>query len=363
MKALRLYAGPKALAHIRANGLAPGDVATLAGAAGGPKGLILGPLDRFVFGQWLTQSSQTIDLVGASIGAWRMATACLKDCVSAFERLERDYIAQHYELEPGRKRPTATQVSREFGKSLGDFYGGRIDEVLRHPRYRLHVMASRGVGLLAREHPLFTPLGYAGAYVTNAISRGLMDAWLERVVFSSAPGGQISELPFGTRDYRTRQVRLDTDNFMAAVQASCSIPFVLRAVHGIPGAPRGAYWDGGITDYHLHLDYQSPRPGPGIVLYPHFQKQVVPGWLDKSLKWRHLATARLDSVLLLAPNPEWVRSLPNGKLPDRTDFATYGQDLQARIQVWTRAARASQQLADEWADWLRRPDPARVETL
>jgi hypothetical protein len=99
------------------------------------------------------------------------------------------------------------------------------------------------------------------------------------------------------------------------------------------------------------------------VLYPHFQKQVVPGWLDKSLKWRHLATARLDSVLLLAPNPEWVRSLPNGKLPDRTDFATYGQDLQARIQVWTRAARASQQLADEWADWLRRPDPARVETL
>ena len=67
----------------------------IAGAAGGPKGLILGPLDRFVFGQWLPQSAQPVDLVGASIGAWRMATACLPDAVSAFERLEHDYIRQH----------------------------------------------------------------------------------------------------------------------------------------------------------------------------------------------------------------------------------------------------------------------------
>ena len=34
-------------------------------------GLLLGPLDRFLFGQWLAASSQPIDLVGASIGAWR----------------------------------------------------------------------------------------------------------------------------------------------------------------------------------------------------------------------------------------------------------------------------------------------------
>ena len=39
------------------------------------------------------------------------------------------------------------------------------------------------------------------------------------------------------------------------ILASCSIPFWLDAVHDIPGAPRGAYWDGGITDYHLHLPY------------------------------------------------------------------------------------------------------------
>ncbi len=361
MKALRLYAGPQALAHIRRHGLQPQDIAAIPGAAGGPKGLILGPLDRFLFGQWLTQSTQPIDLVGASIGAWRLATACLNDCESGFRRLEHDYIAQHYEIEPGRKRPTAAQVSREFGLGLRGFYGGRIQEVLGHPRWRLHVMTSRGIGLLAREHPVFTPLGNAGAYVTNLISRGLMDAWLEREVFSTTLGGAPHALPFDARDYRTRQVALSAENFMQAIQASCSIPFVLQAVHGIAGAPRGAYWDGGITDYHLHLNYRSPRPG--LVLYPHFQKQVVPGWLDKALKWRHKATPFLDRMLVLAPDPDWVRTLPNGKLPDRTDFTRYANDLPGRIKAWTAAARASEQLAQEFADWLIRPDADQVQAL
>ena len=88
MKALRIYAGPKARRHIEQHGLLPQHVSVIPGAAGGPKGLVLGPLDRFIFGEWLPQSSQPVHLVGASIGAWRMATACLNEPVRAFERLE-----------------------------------------------------------------------------------------------------------------------------------------------------------------------------------------------------------------------------------------------------------------------------------
>jgi predicted acylesterase/phospholipase RssA len=179
---------------------------------------------------------------------------------------------------------------------------------------------------------------------------------------------------------------LTEGNFMDALQASCSIPFVLKAVHDIAGAPPGAYWDGGITDYHLHLRYaglpaaaqpadsatavedtlvkdisaQSSAPGAGIVLYPHFQKAVVPGWLDKSLKSRHRATSALDSMVLLAPNPAWLQTLPNAKLPDRTDFARYGNDLASRVAAWTGATSAAQQLADEFAQWLERPDMGQV---
>ncbi len=357
---------------LRANGLQADDVRTIAGAAGGPKGLILGPLDRWIFGDFLAGGHKPIDLIGASIGAWRMATACLDDSVAAFQRLEQDYIGQDYAVEPGRTRPTPEAVSALFGRNLQDFYGGRVGQVLSHPRYRLHVVTARGRHLLAREHRWRTPLGYLGAFLTNTVHRRSMGAWLERVVFST-PG---AELPFVPNDYRTRQVALGESNFHPALQASCSIPFMLRAVHNIPGAPPGAYWDGGITDYHLHLNYAGLRAqqaaagpldssvaGQGLVLYPHFQRAVVPGWLDKKLAWRHKPSHFLDNLLLLAPAPEWVQRLPNAKLPDRNDFLHYGHDLQGRIRAWSAAASASAQLADELAQWQRAPDMRQVLPL
>ena len=404
MNALRIHAGPRAREHLERHGLQPSDVGVIPAAAGGPKGLVLGPLDRFIFGEWLLQSNQPVHLVGASIGAWRMATACLSDPVAAFERLEHDYVHQRYDLPPGKKRPTAAHVSERFGQNLQAFYGGRIDEVLHHRRYRLHIVTSRGRHLLGREHRVATPLGYLGAFLTNTVHRRAMGAWLERVVFSSpdgavAPGGPgaseaaadvCAPLPFGTRDYRTRQVLLHPGNFMQALQASCSIPFVLQAVHDIPGAPRGAYWDGGITDYHMHLAYgahalnaintiaigalpasatgqndlkNSARAAAGLVLYPHFQHRVVPGWLDKGLKWRHGSTPALDNMVVLSPDPDWVRTLPNAKLPDRNDFTHYGADSTARAKAWKAATLASQRLVEEWREWLARPDMGKVHRL
>jgi hypothetical protein len=281
-----------------------------------------------------------------------MATACLNSPVQALQRLELDYIHQHYALPEGQKRPSAAQVSEEFGRNLTTFYGGRMDEVLQHPRYRLHVVTSHGKGLLQQEHPWLTPLGYGVAFLRNLMHRPAMGDSLERVVFSTR-----GPLPFDARDFHTQQVAFSKENFMPAVQASCSIPFVLQAVHDIPGAPAGAYWDGGITDYHLHLNYK------GLVLYPHFQKALVPGWLDKALKWRHSSTAFLDHTIVLAPNPEWVQTLPNRKLPDRSDFITYAHDFDRRVKTWTEAVQASQQLADEFADWLRDPQVEQVRPL
>lgn len=357
MKALRVYAGPAARAHMAAHGLAPQHVRTVPGAAGGPKGLILGPMDRFLFGDWLPQSTHPVDLVGASIGAWRLANACLSDPKTAFEQFEYGYIHQHFEVPAGQKRMSAQQVSAKFSEGLRDFYGGRTREVLAHPRYRLHVITARGRHILGREGRARTPVGYFGAFITNSVHRKGLGAWLERVVFSS-PG---AVLPFGTQDFRTRQVALAEANFELALQASCSIPFMLEAVHDIPGAPRGAYWDGGITDYHLHLNYGN---ADGVVLYPHFQKAVVPGWLDKGLKWRHKPTRFLERMVVLAPDPEWVRKLPNAKLPDRNDFLRYGNDAAGRVKAWGIAVQEARRLADELAEWLHRGSPgADVQAL
>jgi hypothetical protein len=68
-------------------------------------------------------------------------------------------------------------------------------------------------------------------------------------------------------------------------------------------------------------------------------------------------------MVLLAPDPQWVKTLPNGKLPDRSDFPRYGTDLQGRVKAWRAAAAASEQLVDEWREWLARPDLGRVEKL
>jgi hypothetical protein len=362
MKALALYAGPAAKRWIEKNGLSPQDVAAVAAAAGGPKGLILGALDRMIFGHWLAGSHQPVHLLGASIGAWRMAAACLPHPEQAFSRLEHDYIHQDYELEPGQKRPRATHVSERFGQSLQTFFGDQLSALLANPRYRLHLITARGRHVLRKERKFITPMAFAGTFGSNLLHRRGLGWWLERVVFSNP----LAALPFAPDGMPTRQIALNSDNFMPAVQASCSIPFVLDAVQDIPGAPKGAYWDGGLIDYHLHLDYrrlQQERSGAGLVLYPHFQKAVVPGWLDKSLAWRHKATPYLDNLLVLAPRREWVARLPNAKLPDRTDFVAYGNHFDGRVTAWQTACCASRQLADEFDQWLARPDPAQVQAL
>ena len=66
---------------------------------------------------------------------------------------------------------------------------------------------------------------------------------------------------------------------------------------------------------------------------------------------------------VLSPDPDWVRRLPNAKLPDRNDFTHYGTDSRARAQAWLAATRSSQQLVDEWREWLERPDMGAVQPL
>jgi hypothetical protein len=99
------------------------------------------------------------------------------------------------------------------------------------------------------------------------------------------------------------------------------------------------------------------------VLYPHFQKTVIPGWLDKAFRHRHRATERLDNVIVLSPEPEWVKTLPNGKLPDRNDFKHYGDDVAGRVKAWTGAVQQSQRLRDEFADWVNGRVSIEVQPL
>lgn len=357
MQALHIHAGPRALAQLRLQGLSPDDVRLVPAAAGGPKGLILSHLDQDIFGRWLpsARAGHQVHLVGASIGAWRMSAALMADPMAAFQRLAHDYIHQDYPTEPGQKMPTPRSVSEGFALALQDFFAADLPTMLQHPHWHLHVVTARGRGLLRHAGKWRSVAGFTGLALSNLVSRRRVGRWLERTVFSSN-----GLAPLVLDDQPTRVVPLTAQNFMQAVQASCSIPFWLEPVHDIPGAPLGAHWDGGLIDYHFHWPFASMQTG--LVLYPHFQRQVIPGWLDKSLKQRHKPTPALDNLIVLAPNPAWVKTLPQGKLPDRNDFK--GLPAAQRHSEWTRSVAESQRLADDWRQWLAQGCPLdRVQPL
>ena len=162
------------------------------------------PLDRYLFGEWLATTDHVVHLLGASIGAWRMACAGLSDPAAALAQLADDYIHQDHDHGPNQL-PSHRHVSEVFGANLERRFAARAAELLAHPRFRLHVFTRRGRHLLRRDgkalSAISTPLAHLGAFATNALSRRAMGAWWERVVFSDPR----DPLPFRLDGYRTRR--------------------------------------------------------------------------------------------------------------------------------------------------------------
>lgn len=350
LKHLDLRAGPRALARIRAHGIARDDVKVIAGAAGGPKWLILGHLDRFIFGEWLADSPQKIDLVGASIGAWRFAAACHNTApLQAINALETAYVEQRYSTKPDR---------REITRVIRDIQGQYFDKdvlagVLNHPRLRLTAITARSRGPIASENRTLLGGSSGVSALSNTVKRAWLGRFFERVLFTSP--GAASPL-FAADGIPTKHVALNAANARDAVFASGSIPMLMSGVANIEGAPPGMYRDGGIVDYHI--DQPLLRDGQeGIVLMPHFSDRVVPGWFDKFASWRRARFT--ENLLMLSPSAEFLQSIPNGKVPDRKDFHLYNGDNEARIKDWRRVVGQSEQLAEEFQTWLADPEPAR----
>ena len=58
----------------------------------------------------------------------------------------------------------------------------------------------------------------------------------------------------------------------------------------------------------------------------------------------------MDRTILISPSPEFVARLPNGKIPDRSDFTTLAP--KDRERAWRGAVAACRELADELEDVL-----------
>jgi hypothetical protein len=355
MSCLQILAGPLARQRIAEGGLRPEDIRAVPGAAGGPKGLVLHGLDRYLFGHWLAGPGPQLHLIGASIGAWRLACAAAPDAEAALASMAQQYVEEEY-VPPAGERQSARNIGARYAQMIGRALGGREAGILAHPRRRLHLLAVRGRGLLARERRGLSHLGFALMAAGNALQRRWLGHWLERVVFSDPRAA----LPLQPPDLPTRHAPLTERNLLRVVLASGSIPFWFPAVRDIPDAPAGDYWDGGIGDYQLHWPWRQLRDAegpPGLVLYPHYEDRLVPGWLDKALRHRHRIGPGADNLVLLAPAPDWVARLPEGRLPDRNDFRRLQHAPGRRRAAWRHAVAASTELAEAFDRWLRRGCP------
>jgi hypothetical protein len=336
MHALTLRAGPDALALLRERGLRAEDVDVMPGASGGPKWLAIAGLDRYVFGSFLAvPRSRPMALIGSSIGSWRMACLAQTGAAAALDRAHHAYIhAQNY-----GDQPTPSDVSRVSHEVLAALLGkAGADEILTHPWARLHVITSQGRGLANHQHGARLGASLIAAGALNIVSRRTVTWQFHRHIFhtmgDASPFRTVSDLP-------TTHVPLTAENLRSALLASGSIPMVINGVE-IPSAPGGLHWDGGVTDYHLDLDF---GPGNGIVLYPHFYPHIVPGWFDKSLPWRRASGRNFRRALILAPSSAFVATLPRRKIPDRGDFAAMSHS--ERIAAWEAVRSASTALGNE----------------
>jgi hypothetical protein len=346
MKALEIRVGKTAAKRLESEGWHADLIDGLIGASGGPKWLILGRMDRVLIADLLAGRSRPLDAVGSSIGSWRHAAMAQPDAVEAYDRFEKAYLAQSYRSAKPSV-PEITQVALWLMNSLLGEQGGH--SVATHPWLRSHIVTARGKGLNAQRPGKRLIAGMGIAALGNAVSRRTLPASFQRVVFAPEQASPLRPLLDG---FDTQYVGLSEANVFHALMASGAIPYVFEGVYEIEGAGKGAFWDGGIIDYHFDL---QRLPRDEVWLYPHFSNRTTVGWFDKFLPWRADQQVSVDQLIMICPTDEFIASLPFGKIPDRRDFGKIPESV--RETYWHRCVDESQRLADEFHQLINGSNP------
>lgn len=346
-KALSIYMGAQAARQIGDEGWTPEAFSLLLGASGGPKWFILSQLDRLLFGKFLQRSHKPLSVLGSSIGSWRHACLAMNNPVEAIDALEEGYLHQHYV-----RKPTAFEVSEQSRQILEALLGDTgAHDLMSHPRITTHIVTARGRGPTAASTAPVLAMGMGAAALGNTISRRALPLAFQRVVFHS---GNAANPNFDFHDFNTCYSPLSSSSVTPALLASGAIPFVLTGERDIPGAPPGQYWDGGIIDYHFDLQAYC---GEGLILYPHFSESITTGWFDKFVPWRRPSLNTAKKLVLLCPSKGFVASLPQGKIPDRSDFTR--MDHEQRVKYWGECVERSKAMAEEFAELIEQDDPLK----
>ena len=338
---IRIKAGKLAYEMITDGGFNMDKIATYFGPAGGPRWLVSSGFDLTLLREGLLGRNKPVWLIGASAGAWRFTAWLQPEAEKSYLAFMNAYITTIY------KRHDKPHIILQ---KLTDIVDSYIEEdglpfTLSNKRYRLAILTTRMKNIGISDRTWSQNLGFLLIFLANAINPALVHLFAERIVFYY--GAKPPDFCF-RKEFRGRFFPLSQVNFKTAVLASGAIPVVVAGVRNIFGAPNGVYRDGGLIDYNINQDYHAQDDG--LILFFHHQERIIPGWMDKSFKKRRPPDAFLKSVLMIYPSENFVKKLPNGRIPDRGDFDTFLDDPATRIANWRKAVALSAPLGEEFLE-------------
>lgn len=338
---IRVKAGKKAFASIRESGFDFNRVKTYVGPAVGPRWLAASGFDLTLIERGLLGNNYPALLTGASAGAFRMAAWLQPEPAKSYRRLMEAYINADYKRDDGPRR-----LLGEMEKIINSYLEtDALSFALVHKKYRLAIVTARARNLAASETNWVQKLGVGLAFACNALNASLLRLFYEQVVFYYSP---IPPKFCLTKEFRGKTVPLNVANFKSAVLASGTIPLVIGGVKNIYGAPTGIYRDGGLFQYHFNQQY--PMKDGDLILFFHHQDQLVPGWLDKKLKYRRVPESYLENAVMVFPTDDFVANLPAGKVPDRDDLTELIDKPDVRKKRWRKAVELCAGLGEQFVE-------------
>ena len=196
---IQIILGDRAKAHIANKGLKPEDICAIPAAAGGPKGLILQGLDQYLFNDWLgaahlesraANGVKPLQLIGASIGAWRMAAAASSNPEATLKRLAQQYVeAQNYD-----KGVDRFEISRVCKNMVQAVVADEAQHMVKPVGKELLVWVNKGLTPLHHaQQQRARKRGFASAVLANSVNRNRLSSYFERWVFQS-PGAHTDWL-------------------------------------------------------------------------------------------------------------------------------------------------------------------------
>jgi hypothetical protein len=290
--------------------------------------------------RFLEHNNGPVLLAGASAGAWRCLAIAARQPLEAYEMLRLGYSRNVF-----TRKDTPATISEAFRKNV---YAYLTDEEIKHlltnKQFRLAIHTTRSSGLGASSNKWLEASAIILSGVVNTISPTGMRIFYEKVIFFSG-----SEPPdFIKNSFEGHGAPLTEENIRDAGVATGSLPYIMAGVKNVAGAPPGVYRDGGWHNYQLNEDY---CPGPdGMTLFFHYQERIVPSWMDKPLPWRKPSQKMLERVLQIYPGEDFIRMLPDQRLPDRNDFVEFVDNPEERFRRWDDVAEKSEILGTQFME-------------